>query len=93
MMQRTGYGSLTTTEPAMQIEITNKRNEHGVKYSADQYRTINGEHYICWMFYVDAEIVEAYRAAGLKCRAIKGELYLRNSDIDAAVAIDKSKAA
>ena len=29
-------------------QITNKRNQHGVKDQSDCYRTINGQHYECW---------------------------------------------
>jgi len=30
------------------IEKINTRNEHGVKYSTDTYRTIKGKHYQHW---------------------------------------------
>jgi len=77
----------------MQIEVTNRRNQHGVKDSCDQYRTICGEHYIQWAYDFNKEMINSYRGAGLKCYVVKGELYIRKSDVDAAVAIDKSREA
>jgi hypothetical protein len=38
-------------------------------------------------------MINSYRGAGLKCYVVKGELYIRKSDVDAAVAIDKSREA
>lgn len=54
-----------------------KFNNNGVKDSIDQYRNINGVHYICWTW-DNAIFDEEKRKAqelGLKCRIIKGELY------------------
>ena len=55
-----------------------KYNNNGVKDSIDQYRNIKGIHYECWTS--DNNIFEQEKAKAkelnLKCRVIKGELYM-----------------
>lgn len=79
-LSRTEYKEVMNT----QIAITNKRNQNGVKASCDQYRTFNGEHFICWSWDFDAEMIAEYRAAGIKVRVVKGEMYIRHADIEKA---------
>ena len=54
-----------------------KYNSNGVKDSTDQYRNINGKHYVCWTSDVSIFEEEKTKAAseGLSCKIIKGELY------------------
>jgi hypothetical protein len=61
-------------------QLTNRRNRNGVKASCDQYRHFNGNLYIAWLIYVTPERVAAYRAAGIRCRRVKGELYIHDDD-------------
>lgn len=75
----------------MQVEISNKRNEHGVKYSCDQYRTFNRHHYVCWMSFINDDLIKAYRAAGVRVRRIKEDLYVHRMDTDEAAKVDKSR--
>lgn len=75
----------------MQIEVTNKRNDSGVKNSSDQYRTFNGQHYICWMSYINDDLITAYKKAAVRIRRIKSDLYVHHLDIDRALEVDKSR--
>lgn len=63
----------------MQIELTNRRNENGVKNSSDQYRVIGGELYVCVSFgqINSTEIAEGLRAEGKKVRRINDDVYVR----------------
>jgi hypothetical protein len=63
-------------------------NAHGVKDAADMWRTFNGEHYIQWMSFPPDERIKGYRAAGIKCRRVGEELFVRQSDKDKALAYD-----
>lgn len=63
-------------------------NRSGVKDASDMWRTINGEHYIQWMSFPTDERVKGYRAAGVKCRRIGAELFVRQADKDKARAYD-----
>lgn len=74
----------------MQTHINNKRNEHGVKYSSDQYRTINGEHYIQWTSDFNDETVKGYRVAGVKVMVIKDEMYIRHADMNKALQLPET---
>jgi hypothetical protein len=73
---------------AEEVMRTNHRNEHGVKYSADLYRTINGVEYVCWMSFPSEDRIKAYRAAGIRCRRQKEELFVHHMDADDAARID-----
>lgn len=66
----------------------NYRNRAGVKDASDCYRTFNGEHYDAWTSFPSKERIKAYRAAGLKCRRIGDELFMRGIDCDQADEID-----
>jgi len=77
------YKGVMNTE----IQITNKRNQHGVKNSCDQYRTIKGEHYIQWTSDFDEKMVAEYRVAGVKVRIIGGEMYIRQGDTQKALTL------
>lgn len=63
------------------MEKQNKRNQTGVKWFCDQYRTINGHHYECWAdgLYRDLLLAEKARleAQGHHVRRIKDSLYVR----------------
>jgi hypothetical protein len=58
---------------------SNKRNEHGVKYSCDQYRNIGGIRFVNWMPCNVAGEREKAKAQGLKTRVINGDLYVQES--------------
>jgi len=55
-------------------------NGYGVKSSGDQYRNINGVHYVCYS--ADPDNIPGYikeaQANGLKTKIIKGELYVED---------------
>jgi hypothetical protein len=70
---------------------TDKRRGDGVKLSADLYRTINGEHYECWMSFPSEELIAAYRKAGIRCRRIGSELFVHVMDIDQAREIERAR--
>ena len=72
----------------MEIEKRTKLNANGVKDSANMWRTFGGEHYGHWAICPSAERIAAYRAAGLKCRRIKDELFLRHADEARAAELD-----
>lgn len=65
-----------------------KLNGNGLKDSCDMWRTYNGEHYGAWLICPSEARVKAYRAAGIKCRRIKDELFVRDDDLDIAREID-----
>jgi hypothetical protein len=67
----------------------NKRNQAGVKYATDCYRTFGGVYYTAWMSFPSKERIAAYRAAGLKCRRVGDELFMRGVDCDSASDIDR----
>jgi hypothetical protein len=71
-------------------EKVRKLNQNGVKDSANMWRTFDGEHYGHWAIYPSGERISAYRAAGIKCRRIKDELFVRQADEAKAVALDAS---
>lgn len=65
------------------------RNRHGIKDASDCYRTFGGEHYVAWLSFPSDARIASYRKAGLKCRRLGVELFLRATDQDAAHEIDK----
>ena len=67
------------------------RNQHGFKDTADSYRTFKGERYVGWLVNPSPDLIAAYRAAGLKCRRIGDELFLRETDQEAAHEINETK--
>lgn len=63
-------------------QITNRRNENGVKSSIDLYRTIKGERFVCWSAgEATAETAKQYRAAGIRARFMAGELFVHADDV------------
>ena len=73
-----------------EIAITNQRNKHGVKDSCHQYRTINGQHYMQWTSNFNDDTVKAYRAAGVRVRVIKSEMYIRHADVEKALQLPEA---
>jgi hypothetical protein len=71
--------------------MKNYRNQAGVKDASDCYRTFKGEHYTAWTSFPSEERIAAYRAAGLKCRRLGDELFMRAIDCDEAHEIDKKR--
>lgn len=72
-------------------QTTNRRNgPGGIKLSSDRYRHFNGELFIAWLIYPSTERVSTYRAAGVRCRRIKEDLYINEDDKDLALQIDKA---
>lgn len=64
------------------MEHSNRRNLNGVKSSIDLYRTIGGEHFVCWSAGdATAETAKQYRAAGIRARFIAGELFVHHADV------------
>lgn len=64
---------------------------HGSRFkaSSEQYRTFHGEHYIAWLIYPTLERIAAYRAAGIACAKRGVDLYVRESDADTALKLDR----
>ena len=65
-----------------------KLNQNGVKDSANMWRTYGGEHYGHWAICPSVERITAYRAAGIKCRRVKDELFVREADEAKAAELD-----
>lgn len=65
------------------------RNEHGVKYSSDCYRTFGGYRYDCWMSNPSEDRISAYRSAGIRCKRLGEELFVHQLDTDMAKKIDR----
>jgi hypothetical protein len=72
-----------------EIQINNKRNQNGVKDSANMYRTFGGEHFIQWTSDFNAEMVATYRAAGVKVRVVKDEMFIRQADTEKALRVSE----
>jgi hypothetical protein len=64
------------------------RNGAGVNDAANCYRTINGARYIAWLSFPTSERIEAYRAAGVRCRRFGEELFVHLLDEDDAKTVD-----
>jgi len=56
-------------------------NQHGVKSSCDQWRTVNGRHFSHWTSDGVEEAAVALRKAGVRCRRFGGELYVDQDDL------------
>jgi hypothetical protein len=69
-------------------QLTNRRNQNGVKASCDLYRHFNGELFVAWLIYPTAERIAAYRAAGVRCRRLKQDLFIHDDDRNLARDID-----
>ncbi len=67
---------------------TNRRNQHGVKASCDCYRTIKGHEFQAWTSCPSADRIAAYRAAGVRCRRFKDELFVHVWDTEEAAKVD-----
>lgn len=68
---------------------TNARHgKDGYKLASDLYRTINGAPYIAWMSFPSVDRIAAYRARGIRCRRFGDELFIAESDQDAARVVD-----
>lgn len=64
-------------------------NQHGVKNCADMWRTFNGEHYSHWTICPTPELIAKLRSAGVKCRRVGEELFVRHADLAAAAEADE----
>jgi hypothetical protein len=64
------------------------RNGFGVNETTDCYRTVKGEKYVGWGAGISAARIVAYRAAGVRCRRIADELYVRETDSPIAQTVD-----
>ncbi len=71
-------------------QFINRRNSNGVKASCDRYRTFKGESFIAWLIYVTPERVATYRAAGIRCRRVDGELFVHEDDKKLALDTDRA---
>lgn len=69
-------------------EKRNHRNDHGVKESYDQYRTIKGAHHVAWSVNPSMDRIAAYRAAGVRCALRGDDLYVHHMDTDIAGTVD-----
>ncbi len=60
------------------MKPTFRYNSSGVKSSIDQYRNINGIHYICWTSDPEAipDFKQYCKALSIKYRVAGGELYV-----------------
>lgn len=59
-----------------------------LKQSIARYRTFNGETYIAWLINPTTDRVALYRARGVKCRTVDGEVFIREDDKKKAKSID-----
>lgn len=68
----------------------NRRLNHaGVKNSANMWRTFGGELYPHYAIEPTEEQIAAYRAAGVKCRRVGVELFVREADQALAAQVDQ----
>lgn len=58
----------------------NHRNDYGVKSAIDLYRTFGDARYVQRESEPSAEYVAALRAAGVRCRRVKAELFIHHED-------------
>jgi len=56
--------------------MAGKRNRYGVNDSSQCYRIINGLRYMAWSSNASAELIAAYRKAGIRCRRQGVELFV-----------------
>lgn len=74
----------------MKIEKSTKLNAHGVKDSANMWRTFNGAHYEHLECNPTPKVIAAYRAAGVRCRHVRNaarqidDLFCHHEDRDLA---------
>lgn len=68
--------------------MAGRRNAQGYNDTSDCYRMFGGERYIGWLVYPSEQRIALYRQAGLKCRRLKEELFLRETDTQEASDID-----
>lgn len=80
MPEKTPDDGSQATDPYF-LEKRNRRNDAGVKNSADLYRTFNGDHYPQYAIDASNEYVARLRAAGVRCRRLGQELFVHNGDI------------
>lgn len=64
------------------------RNGSGFNDTTDCYRTIKGERYVGWVVCPTDARIGAYRGAGVLCRRIGDELFVRQADGEIAKEID-----
>lgn len=69
--------------------MSSTRNQYGVKDTANCYRTFAGERYIGWTAENVSQRAKLYRSSGLKCRIIGPDLFLRESDSEAAQVLER----
>jgi len=63
---------------------------HPVKTSADLYRTIDGEHYVCWTAGDGTPLRAAlYRHAGVRCSRRGNEIFVHHMDQPKAIDVDR----
>jgi hypothetical protein len=74
-------------------------NPHGVKDSANMWRTFNGEHFNHWMVGPTRAQIAAYRAAGVRCRHVRSiarqidDLFVHHADEELAAQVDATPSA
>lgn len=66
------------------------RNQHGMKNTVDRVRRFNGAEYIGWMAHADGKLLDEYRAAGIRCRRVGGDVFIHHMDEDDARALDRA---
>lgn len=79
---------LNTHPSSLPEGMTNQRNDCGVKSSCDMFRTFHGELYPQWITEPSPALIRLYRAAGVRCRMVQSELFVRQADQDVAQAVD-----
>lgn len=70
------------------VEKSNRRNSYGVKASSELYRTIKGQHYICWLSFPTPEQTARLKAAGIRCARRGVELFIAAADAEKAIGVD-----
>jgi hypothetical protein len=67
-----------------EIQISNKRNDSGVKNFTDQYRIINGVHFFCAISgQINAgEKAAEYKAKGARVRRVGDDVYVASEDLE-----------
>lgn len=68
--------------------MTRRAAPGGVAYSSDCYRTFDGERYEAWTSCATADVIAAYRRAGVRCRRLGEELFVHVDDKERAAQFD-----
>jgi 2-keto-3-deoxy-6-phosphogluconate aldolase len=68
--------------------VAGTRNGFGFNDTTECFRTFGGEKFIGWGGGISKARIAAYRAAGVRCRRLGDDVYVREADSAKAVDVD-----